>query len=244
MGFAEYPIENAGVAPARSRADRRIGIFGAEQRIKDGARVDFGRAGRRGRSPGDVIAVYATVAGVANPHHPPVFAGELERRNAGARTDLLGRDLVHGNARGDIGTASFKNVNTGQISGSGAGMIARAVSIGPAEMLRQTLDHQHLLALRLHRLENARQERNPLPERTAANPASRCRSAHSSPTCGRAAWRAIVRRPVSWHRAAEGPGKRPARGWLRGARDAYSFSPPNLRNSGLSTIPTIRSVKA
>src|SRR5580658_5573668 len=85
--FTQYPVENAGVTPPRSQADGRVGIFRAEEGFKDGPRIDFGRAGRGSRSPGDVIAVDTAVTGVAGTHHSSVFAAELERRNPGARAD-------------------------------------------------------------------------------------------------------------------------------------------------------------
>src|SRR5580658_1107205 len=120
VSFPQDPVENAGIAPAGRGADGRVGILGPEEGFENGARVDLGRSRRGGRAPGDVVAVDATVAGIANAHHPSVFTGQLQRGNARARAELPRRDLIHRNAGADVGATRFVDVHTSEIGGSGA----------------------------------------------------------------------------------------------------------------------------
>ena len=147
--------------PARAASGARL-VSSAEQALEHQARVGLGRHRRRRAAPGEAVGVGAAVARVAVADHARVLAAELERGEPRLPADLLRGDLIDRDAVLDVGAGGLARMDAGQERRAGARVVAGAVAERVAVLVREAGQHQHVLAERLERLQDARElERAP-----------------------------------------------------------------------------------
>src|SRR5690606_26150619 len=96
-GLARHQVEDA--AALARQADALIRrVTGTEQRLEQLARVVLHRQRRRRITEGDRLAVAAAVVAVTGALAAALFGGHLERRNGRVLANVLGGDLVDGDA--------------------------------------------------------------------------------------------------------------------------------------------------
>ena len=135
---------------------RRHRLAGAEQPLEQRARIENRRQRLRFAAPRQIVGVGAGIAGIAIARLARVFHAQFERREARLLADLIGHDLIEGNAVLDL-DQRLLHLNAGEIRSAAAAVIARAIEQRPARVVRQVAELQHVVFERLQRLQSARQ---------------------------------------------------------------------------------------
>jgi hypothetical protein len=120
------------------------GGAGAKKALEDGARIRFRRHRRRRRTPGHIALISARVAGVAIARLANDVGSDLQGRETRQAADLIGGDLVDGDAGADVGPLGFADAHAGEESPSGAAMVAGAVGAGRSVLVIQPADDLNL----------------------------------------------------------------------------------------------------
>ena len=128
LGVGRDEIEDAAAVPrAADRSSSGVRIDArAEQPLEEHARIEDRRQRLRLAPPRQVVGVGAGVAGVAIAGLARVVHAELERREARLVADLVGDDLIAGDARLDV-DGGLADLDAGQIRPGAAAVIAGAV---------------------------------------------------------------------------------------------------------------------
>ena len=129
---------------------------GAEQPLEQHARIEDRRQRLGLAAPRQVVGVGAGVARIAVAGLPRVVHAELERGEARLVTDLVGDDLVAGDAGLDV-DGGLLDLDAGQVRPGAAAVIAGAVEQRAAAVVRQVADLDHVVAERFERLHDPRQ---------------------------------------------------------------------------------------
>ena len=108
----------------------------AEQPFEHEPRIGFGRQGLVVRAPGEVVFVGAGVTRIAVPGLAHRVAGQFERREAREVPDLVGDDLVDGDAGADVRARGLLDAHAGQEGAAGARVVAGAVRAGIGAQVR------------------------------------------------------------------------------------------------------------
>ena len=156
VGIVEDVVEDAlaveGAAGAGFEGGGGIGV--AEEALKGGAGIDFGAHRLRGGFPREVELVGAAVAGVAGAGALAAVATEFEGREARLLADLVGGDLIDGDAGLDVGAGGFARVDAGEETGRGAGVGAAAIAVFVAHAIGEAGDDGEIAAVGGERFEN------------------------------------------------------------------------------------------
>ena len=135
-------IENAAAVlffcGARFRAQR--GAV-AEQPLEQRARIENRRQRLRLAAPGQIVGVRAGVSGIAIAGLARVFEADFERREARLVADLVGDELVAGNAGLDVDDRLL-DLNAGEVGAAAAAVIARAIEQRAPVVVRQVAEQQ------------------------------------------------------------------------------------------------------
>ena len=153
VNIPRHIIQNAALLIQAGQAGGRVGAVAvAKQPLEDRARADLHGVGSGGAAPGDGIGVGATITGIAIAGQRGRFEADLERSQLGGLAELAGGDLVDGNAGVDVSALGFLGMHTRQPGGAGTRVVSGSVAEGPAVRLRQSAQHQHVVAEGLQRL--------------------------------------------------------------------------------------------
>lgn len=96
----------------------------------------------------------AAITAVAIPRTSAWFTTEFEGCESGRRTGRLGRDLIHRDARSNVGTIRLSRLGTGQKDRSAAGMVTRPVAIGAPFVMGQAAEDHHVILDRCEGLQD------------------------------------------------------------------------------------------
>src|SRR5262249_21769626 len=127
--LVDHVEDGAGIG--RLAGDLGLGGAGlgvAEEPDEQVARAGLLRVRLVRRAPGDVRRVRAAVARVAVARLRAAVGAELERREARVTADLLGDDLVGGDADVDVLAIRLLRVHAGEVHRAVAGVVAGAVA--------------------------------------------------------------------------------------------------------------------
>ena len=156
------------VQDAAAVACAAVHVFGAqdhagtEQALEQHARVEHRRQRLRLAAPRQVVGIGAGIARVAVAGLARVVHAELERGEAGFVTDLVGDDLVAGDAGLDV-DRGLLDLDAGEVRSGTAAVIAGAVEQRAPAVVGQVADLDHVAAEGFERLEDARQLRGQRP---------------------------------------------------------------------------------
>ena len=140
----------------RARSSGRHRLAGAEQAFEQRARIEDRRQRLRLAAPCQVVGVSAGVAGIAIARLARIFHAEFERREARLLADLVGDDLVEGDAVLDF-DQRLLDLNAGEVRAGAAAVIARAIEQRAAGVVGQVAELDDVVFERLQRLQRARQ---------------------------------------------------------------------------------------
>ncbi len=132
----------------------------AKEALKQRPRIENGRQRLGFALPRQVIGVGAGVAGIAVAGLPRVFHAHFERREPRLVGHVSGYNLVAGNAGPDI-HGGFLDLNAGEVRPGAAAMIARAIEQRAPGVVGEVAQHEDIVAVRLHGLQDARQLAQP-----------------------------------------------------------------------------------
>jgi hypothetical protein len=132
------------------------GRAGAKEAFENQSRIGFGRQWLSGRTPGQVVAVSARVAGIAIPRLAHAITGEFEGREARQMPDPLGDHLVDGHSGMDVGSGGLLDAHAGKKGPARAGMVTGSVVAGIGA---QILEPGNDLELALHGLQGLQRGR-------------------------------------------------------------------------------------
>src|SRR5207244_1137102 len=99
----------------------------------------------------------AAVARVAVARHRARLAADLERREARLVADRGRRDLVHGDARADVGAVRLAGLGAGEEGAQRAGVVAAAVAVRAGLVRGQARQDREVVFEVLEGLEDRRE---------------------------------------------------------------------------------------
>ncbi len=125
--------------------------------LEDEPRIDLARHRRRFVAPRNVIRIRARIAGVALAALPAWLEPELERAEARLPARGVRGHLVRGNADANLRALALERLRASEPASRRARVVASAVRVRAALVLRETAEHEQLVFVRLERLQNIRQ---------------------------------------------------------------------------------------
>ena len=141
--------------PAAAQIIRAFAVrTGAEEPLKNLARIRLGRHRRGGRTPGEIVLIGAGIAGIARAGITAGVAGQFQRGKRRQMSHLAGDGLINRNSSTDV-RGTFFHPHAGQKSAVGAGVIAAAVRPRRGVQMIQSADHLHQLVVGRERLQRA-----------------------------------------------------------------------------------------
>ena len=121
----------------------------AEHALKHLARIDGDRQGRGRARPGQGVGIGAAIAAVAAAHQAGRLKPQFQRRDLGLVAELLGHQLIHRHAAGDVGAFGLLDMDAGQIAAAAAAMVARAIAQSFGLDMGEAGEHRDLVAIGL-----------------------------------------------------------------------------------------------
>ncbi len=170
VGGAELCLERSGVVHGEVENafaiaiafEARLGFLAgpavAEKAVEHQLGIDLRRHRGGLGLPRNVERIGAAVAGVTFAGEPGAVRAEFEGGQAGARPELLRRDLVHRHPDLDVGSASLARFRGRQEGGGRPGMVSSPVAVRPAFVLGEAGQNRKLRPDGLQRLEGGGQD--------------------------------------------------------------------------------------
>ena len=119
-----------------------------EEAVEDELGVHFLGLRLGGRAPGHRGGVNAGVAGVAVARHRTGLRADLKGGQTRLVREPRGGDLVHGDARADVGAVRLARLAAGEEGSERTGVVAAAVAVGAGLVRREAGEDGEIAAIR------------------------------------------------------------------------------------------------
>ena len=155
-GIIEHKVQDASLLflTALEALFAFTGCASAKESLEQQAGIRLGRHGLAGRAPGQSVLIGARISGIAIAGFAHRVAGQFQGRKPGEMPDLVGCNLVDGNARVNVRAGGFLDADAGQEGATGARVVTGAVRAGrgvDVVQLAQDLQAFFDVLQRLHR---------------------------------------------------------------------------------------------
>ena len=135
----------------------RLGQLAGEKPLEDQPRIDLARHRRGFVAPRDVVGIRARIAAVAFPRGLAGLEAEFQRGKARVLAEHGRRDLIGGDAHAHVRALAFQRLRAGEPAPRRARVIAAAVAVRAAAVLREAAEHEQLVLMLLERREDVGQ---------------------------------------------------------------------------------------